>query len=135
MYKNILVPVALDSESGASASVKVAKTLLSAGGTITLLHVIEAMQGYVTIQLPKGLAEENVAYAKSALEKAAKDAGGVQTKVVVGHAARTILDEAAAMGADCIVVASHRPGLEDYFIGSTAAHVVRHAACSVHVVR
>ena len=38
-------------------------------------------------------------------------------------------------GADLLIIASHRPGLQDYFLGSTAAHVVRHAACSVHVIR
>ncbi|MBT8411941.1 MAG: universal stress protein, partial [Octadecabacter sp.] len=36
---------------------------------------------------------------------------------------------------DCIIMASHQPGLEDYFLGSTAARVVRHAKCSVHVIR
>ena len=36
---------------------------------------------------------------------------------------------------DCVVIASHRPGLQDYLLGSTAARVVRHAACSVHVLR
>jgi len=36
---------------------------------------------------------------------------------------------------DLIIIASHRPGLQDYFLGSTAAKVVRHATCSVLVVR
>ena len=55
--------------------------------------------------------------------------------MVTGHAARTILDYAEQMKADCIVIASHDPGIQDYFLGSTAARVVRHAHCSVHVVR
>jgi nucleotide-binding universal stress UspA family protein len=38
-------------------------------------------------------------------------------------------------GADLIIIASHRPGLKDYFLGSTAAKVVRHAKCSVLVIR
>ena len=36
---------------------------------------------------------------------------------------------------DLIIIASHKPGLQDYFLGSTAARVVRHASCSVLVVR
>ena len=40
-----------------------------------------------------------------------------------------------AQGVDLIIVASHRPGLQDYFLGSTAAKVVRHAKCSVLVIR
>ena len=52
-----------------------------------------------------------------------------------GHAYNTILDEAEKSGADLIIIASHRPGLQDYLLGSTAAKVVRHANCSVLVVR
>ena len=37
--------------------------------------------------------------------------------------------------ADCIVIGSHKPGLIDYLLGSTAARVVRHAPCAVHVLR
>ena len=37
--------------------------------------------------------------------------------------------------AELIIVASHQPGLQKYFLGSTAAKVVRHATCSVIVVR
>ena len=55
--------------------------------------------------------------------------------VVYGHAGTSILEYAEEHGCDCIVIASHRPGLGDYLLGSTAARVVRHAACSVHVMR
>jgi universal stress protein F len=55
--------------------------------------------------------------------------------LVWGHSGRTILDWAEANAVDCIVIASHRPGLQDYLLGSTAGRVVRHARCSVHVVR
>ena len=33
------------------------------------------------------------------------------------------------------MIASHKPGFSDYFIGSTAARIVRHAQCSVLVTR
>ncbi|MEP4424264.1 MAG: universal stress protein, partial [Nitratireductor sp.] len=51
------------------------------------------------------------------------------------QAASGILAVAKEKQADVIVIASHKPGLQDYLIGSTAARVVRHAACSVHVMR
>ena len=44
------------------------------------------------------------------------------------------LEEAEA-SADAIVIASHRPDLSDYLLGSTAARVVRHAQCTVLVLR
>jgi nucleotide-binding universal stress UspA family protein len=37
--------------------------------------------------------------------------------------------------ADLIVMASHRPAMKTYFLGSNAGHVVRYASCSVLVVR
>ena len=52
-----------------------------------------------------------------------------------GHSGRTITDHARKIGADCIIVGSHKPGLSDFLLGSTAARVVRHAPCAVHVLR
>ncbi len=46
-----------------------------------------------------------------------------------------ILNLARAAGADLIVMGSHRPELGDFLIGSNTARVVRHAPCSVMVVR
>ena len=70
------------------------------------------------------------------MKQAARNAGtGAHAVVVHGHAGGSIVDYATKHGCDCIVIASHRPGVEDYLLGSTAARVVRHAACSVHVMR
>ncbi len=60
---------------------------------------------------------------------------GVDAKIIEGHSARTIIDYADTNKVDCIVIGSHRPDLRDYFLGSTASRVVRHAKCAVHVYR
>ncbi|MDH3475684.1 MAG: universal stress protein [Rhodospirillales bacterium] len=39
------------------------------------------------------------------------------------------------MKADLIITGSHKPNVSDYLLGSNAARVVRHASCSVFVVR
>jgi nucleotide-binding universal stress UspA family protein len=39
------------------------------------------------------------------------------------------------MNADLIVLAAHRPELKDYLLGPNASRVVRHAKCSVYVIR
>ena len=41
----------------------------------------------------------------------------------------------AAKAADLIVIGCHAPGVGDFLLGSNAARVVRHAGCSVYVVR
>jgi nucleotide-binding universal stress UspA family protein len=59
----------------------------------------------------------------------------MEVDIRIGHPSRTILEVAEEKAADLIIIASHQPGLQDYFLGSTAAKVVRHAKCSVLVVR
>ena len=55
--------------------------------------------------------------------------------VLTGHAGRTITDYAEKIGADCIIVGSHRPDMKDFFLGSTAARIMRYAPCSAHALR
>jgi nucleotide-binding universal stress UspA family protein len=56
--------------------------------------------------------------------------------VIEGEPREEILAMAAAWPADAIVVGSHgRRGLDRVFLGSVSDGVVRHAACSVMVVR
>jgi nucleotide-binding universal stress UspA family protein len=59
----------------------------------------------------------------------------VDCHVVHGTVYEKILELAAEVGADLIVMASHRPELKDFLIGPNAARVVRHAKISVLVVR
>lgn len=133
MYKNILVPIALDHDHASTGSLEIAHKLLAKGGSITLLHVVEAIPAYVAQYLPEGQAKKNRALASEALGVIA--AKGEKAVVVSGHAGTTITEYAEEHGVDLIVIASHRPGLQDYFLGSTAARVVRHAPSAVHVLR
>ncbi|RYH11118.1 universal stress protein [Tropicimonas sp. IMCC6043] len=55
--------------------------------------------------------------------------------VIKGHVYDNILKTANRIGADVIVLGSHKPDLEDYLLGPNAARVVRHAKQSVFVVR
>lgn len=68
---------------------------------------------------------------------AANPAGDVALtrKVLIGAVHRQIVKAAADMHADVIVVGAANPQVQDYLLGTTASHVVTHAACSVYVVR
>lgn len=54
---------------------------------------------------------------------------------VMGSPKEQILKLADIINADLIVIGSHRPSTRTYLLGSNAAAVVRHAKCSVLVVR
>lgn len=134
MYKNILVPIATDHDPHTDQALAVARLLAGEGASITALTVVEAIPEYIAVQLPAGQIEKTQNAAVSALKGELKEAG-VKVVAVSGHSGRTILDWAGENDVDCIVMASHRPDLSDYFLGSTAARVVRHAQCAVHVLR
>lgn len=136
MYDRILVPVALDHLSHADVSLKAAHQLLSPDGEITLLNVIEDIPTFVENYIPEGTLAQNEEEAIKAIDALAHNTGqDYNAAVVHGKPNIAILEHADEINADCIVIASHKPGLEDYFIGSTASRIVRHAKCSVHVIR
>ena len=136
MFKKILVPVMLDHGDAHRKALRAAAELRDDDGTVTLLHVLEDIPSWVMSQIPKEVTANRLDDARSALQAIADNAdAGTGALVIYGHAGRTIVDHAEANGIDCIVISSHQPGLQDYLLGSTAARVVRHAACSVMVLR
>ena len=134
MYNNILVAMALD-HGVSQKTLEIAKILSTPGGTITALHVLEEPHGTANVRLREDLLQQGTDRAKDLFNEKLENTSGVERKLVVGHVSRTIVDYANENGVDCIVMGSHKPGLSDYLLGSTAARVVRHASCAVHVFR
>ena len=141
MYKTILLPLALDQGHG-SRSMEIARRLRAEGGKIVAVHVLDKIPGFASYymspdneKMPVDIEKEIHESAKKAIAErigAEKDAEAV---VLTGHAGRTITDYAEKIGADCIIVGSHKPDMKDFFLGSTAARIMRYAPCSVHVLR
>lgn len=46
-----------------------------------------------------------------------------------------VLDVAEEIGADQIIMTAHRPSVSEYLLGNNADKIVRHAKCSVNVLR
>ncbi len=136
MYKTILVPIEMGHLEAGKKTIDLAVEHAAEGARIILLNVVEEIPSWAAIDLPADLVDKNIASSRDEL-KAIATASGMKMDVEVrtGHSYNTILDVAEDRGADLIIIASHRPGLQDYFLGSTAAKVVRHATCSVLIVR
>ena len=136
MYKNIIVAVDLSHGGAGQGLIDKAIQLIDQGGVIRLLHVLEDVPSYIAAELPRDLNDRRQAEAKVELGVLAGGiAVDVETEIRTGAPASQILQCADDVSADLIMIASHHPGLSDYFIGSTAARVVRHAQCSVLIVR
>lgn len=135
MYHNILVPISFDPDRDVSGPLKLARLLLAPGGKITLLHVIELIPAYAVSYVPPEYISDARKALRVEIEQLAADLPNAEGVVIEGHSARSILDWAEENRPDLIIIASHRPGMQDLLLGSTAAKVVRHAGCAVHVVR
>lgn len=140
MIKTILVPIDVAAKEAGAAALGMARELAEKhGGKITLLYVLAQVPGYVETRLPMGFREKILADATASLNEIAAKGGLAKTAEVVvreGHPPTEILEFANERGVDMIVVASHNPGgVVDFLLGSVAARVVRHAHCSVLVVR
>jgi nucleotide-binding universal stress UspA family protein len=136
LQKSILIAVDLGNVGSVDSLIDRAARYDNGDVKIILLNVVEDIPNWAAVELPRGIREKSV---QSSLEKlkaiAADSSIEVEVEVRVGHPYKTILEVADEESAELIIVASHQPELQNYFLGSTAAKVVRHATCSVLVVR
>ena len=99
------------------------------------MNVVELVPGYIDAHVPAEVRTASIETSKAKVQELAAAYPNAESVVLYGHAGNSILDYAKNNDVDCIVIASHKPGFQDYLIGSTAARVVRHATCAVHIVR
>ena len=135
MYKHILIPIAFDPGYEDLDPFPIARALAGPDTRFSLIHVIEEVPTYALSYLPDDYRNETRDAVRAAMTEMSAALPNADVWVVDGHAGRTVLDWSEEHGVDLIVIASHHPGLGDYLIGSTTARVVRHAQCSVHVLR
>lgn len=141
MYQKILVPVDLSEPEmtriALDAALALAKT--APGAELRLVNVQPLVPVAFIDYIPPNFDEEM-------REAAEKDLSALAAKVDLPHPRVSstvrfgaiypeVLAEAEDWRADLIVVGSHRPTMATYLLGSNAKTIVRHAKCSVLVVR
>ncbi|MGC2855768.1 universal stress protein [Novispirillum sp. DQ9] len=142
MYRNILVSIDLDDPSDLDTTLRRAVELTQAtpGAKLHVMTVLPPFgMSIVGSFFPKNF-EHEVAEKLMARLKADVDPRlpeGMRCQHIVGEGSiyEVVLRISREIKADCIVIGAHRPDLADYLLGPNAARVVRHAACSVLVVR
>jgi len=140
MFKTILVPVDLAEIDAAKPAIERAQELaLASDGTIRLIYVRSIVPVTYMEFVPPSFDEEQQSDAERKLAKLAAvvklPADRVSAVVRLGSTYGEILSEAEKTGTDLVVVGSHRPSMATYLLGSNASAIVRHAKCSVLVVR
>ena len=140
MFKKVLATIDLGDLESSKTVVEAALELIVGEDTLHVVCVVPDFGvGVVGSFFPGGHEEEALKKANKALHDftSASVPKSVEVQHVVAHGNvyEEIIDAADRVGADIIVVGSHRPKLKDYLLGPNAARVVRHAPQSVLVVR
>lgn len=139
MYSSILVAVDLDEPSSWKKSVPAALALGRCfNAKMALVYVVPEATLVLQAQWSAPAVRHILDSARTRLAEWADELvedARVEKYVASGSVYRGILEAAEHYGSDLIVLASHRPEMKDYLIGANASRVVRHARCSVMVVR
>ena len=141
MYKDVLLAIDLNEEHSWKKALPTAVEFCKSFGSV--LHVVTVVPDFgmnvVGPFFPDDFQEKSVAAAGDDLDAFLAKRGPEDLSVhpVVGYGSvyEEILRIAEATKSGLIVVASNRPERQDFLLGPNAARVVRHAKCSLLVVR
>lgn len=141
MYNDILLAIDINNPKTQAKAVETAVRFAKMESAT--LHVITVVPSFgmsiVGSYFPEGFETKAIESTRQHLHDYTK--AHIPTEIPLQHivAHGTIYEEilkaAREQSVDLIVMASHRPELSDYLLGPNAARVVRHADCSVMVVR
>ncbi|NIM26796.1 MAG: universal stress protein [Gammaproteobacteria bacterium] len=140
MYKDVILAIDLGEEHSWEKALPKAIEMCRDGGNLHVLTVLpEFGMSVISQYFPEHFEEDTLEAAKKALrafiDKNVPNDVPNQAIVAQGRAYEQILRIADEIGADLIVMAAGNPSLARYLLGPNAARVVRHATCSVLVVR
>ena len=140
MYKRIILAVDLAEPSSEPKGLPEALELTKfGGGDLRLVNVQPVVPATFMEYVPADFDAEQTKRAKESLDAVLAEIDlPAERKSAVARAGgiyHELLQEAQDWNADLIVVGSHRPVMSDYLLGSNAKTIVRHAQCSVLVVR
>ncbi len=140
MFRTILVPIDLDEPQITRFALdKAVKLAEWSGAALRLINVQRLLPATFMDAVPADFDAQQQENAQASLASLAArlpfPPERVSTVVRVGGVYPEVLAEAQDWGADLIVIGSHRPAMSTYLLGSNAKTIVRHAKCSVLVLR
>jgi universal stress protein F len=125
----------LSHAAGAQAKLTVMTVVPNFVGGLDYRYAIRGETGGSVDYDVKEIVNEALARLNEIVSAQTPEGMAVDTIVRHGTVYEQILQVADDIGTDQIVIGAHRPQLSDYLLGPNTARVVRHAKCSVNVVR
>ncbi len=131
----ILVAVDSSQESTMAAR-EAASRLWPAGTAVRVISVVEPIYEWSTQELEVALHQSGEQTVQSAAQYFKQAGLNTTTAVLAGDPKAVIVNEAAQMHADFIVIGAHSThGVMQFLLGGVARAIARLAACSVEIVR
>ena len=137
MYSSIMMAVDLDQPLSWEKALPVCLELARCfGARLTLCTVVPDSEAELEAEWSAAGYSNMIKLAEAKLMELAREQDlEIPTVVGIGSIWSGIIDSAERIGADLVVLASHKPKMKDYLLGANASRVVRAASCSVLVVR
>lgn len=144
MYKTILVPIDISENELTQRVIPHVEELAKLTDSyIHFLTVIPSFPYYTTLGVtypaempdPEEMKRNTGAAFMEVIKRFHLPEDRIVPHIVTGTPKEQILKLAYSIDADLVIIGSHRPGVTTFLLGSNAAAVVRHATCSVLVVR
>jgi len=143
MTRNIVALIDLDDESSQHAALPPAiEWAKHTGARLYVLNVVpdgmykmSIVAQAISEDYERMLVDSAREQLTALVKKHAVEGVEIEPAVRFGSVYREALNFARDVGADLIVMGAHKPGMADYLLGSNASQIVRHAKCSVWVMR
>ena len=136
MFQKIMVPIDLAQPDQMDKAISAAARLAGDGARIVMVGATTPQPGSVAHN-PEEFGRKLADFAAA---QGAAHGITTETLVEISHDPATDIDDVLIRavrdsGADCVVMASHDPGLADRLWPSNGSRVASHAHCSVFLVR
>ncbi len=135
-YKTVVVPIDFSDDS--ITAIQTGRQYAEDPAGLHVLHVLPELRYAGPLFEEWGQGRPRAEVVRERIEELINEAGanGAQAAVRVGDAGLTTVDFAKSVDAGLIVVPSHgHHGMRRILLGSTAERIIRHADCSVLVLR
>jgi nucleotide-binding universal stress UspA family protein len=124
------------SAASRTALAEVATRTWPPGSRVEVLTVVDKLEPWTLGEITAEVNARAQQLVEGAAEKLRLHELAADGRVAEGDPKTVILDHAATLGADLIVMGAHGTGaVEQFFLGSVSKAVLRHAPCSVAIVR
>jgi universal stress protein G/universal stress protein F len=137
-FKSVLLPVEMVTPDAVEKEMKIALDLIADDGVIDILFVDDvSVHHSMAASMSYGFEKKFDAHTflTEIIECWVPEKNRGKAVVRYGVIYDEIVAQARKSEVDAIIMASAKPKFRSYFLGSNASKVVRHASCSVVVVR